>query len=67
MATMNDDGSYFDKLRAASAKRESLLCIGLDPEPRVIGVGVHRAVEVCRRVVDSTSDIACAYKPNSAF
>ena len=66
-ATMSGDGGYFGKLRAASAKRDSLLCIGLDPEPRVIGVGVHRAVEVCRRVVDTTSDIACAYKPNSAF
>lgn len=65
--TMSDDGSYFGKLRAASATRESLLCIGLDPEPRVIGVGVHRAVAVCRKVIDRTSDIACAYKPNAAF
>jgi hypothetical protein len=64
---MSTDEDYFGKLRAASAERDSLLCIGLDPEPRVIGGGVERAVEVCRRVVDSTSDIACAYKPNSAF
>jgi orotidine-5'-phosphate decarboxylase len=58
---------YFGKLRSASAKRDSLLCIGLDPEPRVIGVGVHTAVEFCRKVIDSTSDIACCYKHNSAF
>jgi orotidine 5'-phosphate decarboxylase subfamily 2 len=64
---MSTEEDYFGKLRAASAERDSLLCIGLDPEPRVIGGGVERAVEVCRRVVDSTSDIACAYKPNSAF
>jgi orotidine 5'-phosphate decarboxylase subfamily 2 len=60
-------GDYFGKLRAASAKRESLLCIGLDPEPRTLGAGVERAIELCRRVIDRTSDIACCYKPNAAF
>jgi len=66
-ATRSAEGGYFGKRRAASAKRDSLLCIGLDPEPRVIGVGVHTAVEFCRKVIDRTSDIACCYKPNSAF
>ena len=61
------DNGYFGKLRAASAKRDSLLCIGLDPEPRVIGAGVNTAVEFCRNVIDMTSDLACCYKPNSAF
>lgn len=63
---MNCGGDYFGKLRAASAKRDSLLCIGLDPEPRVIGAGVETAIEFCRRVIDRTSDIACCYKPNAA-
>jgi orotidine-5'-phosphate decarboxylase len=60
-------GGFFDKLRAASASRGSLLCIGLDPEPAVIGGGVERATEFCRKLIESTSDIACCYKPNSAF
>ena len=64
---MSTGESYFGKLRAASASRNSLLCVGLDPEPRVIGSGVQTAVERCRKVIDSTSDIACCYKPNSAF
>lgn len=64
---MRSSGDYFGKLRAASAKRDSLLCIGLDPEPRVIGAGVEMALECCRRVIDRTSDIACCYKPNAAF
>ena len=64
---MSAGEGYFGKLRAASAKRHSLLCIGLDPEPSVIGVGVHTAVDFCRNVVDNTSDIACCYKPNAAF
>lgn len=62
---MNSD--YVSKLRAASVTHDSLLCIGLDPEPRAIGAGAERAVEFCRRVIDSTADIACAYKPNAAF
>ncbi len=64
---MRSSEDYFSKLRAASSKRDSLLCIGLDPEPRVIGVEVETAIEFCRRVIDRTSDIACCYKPNSAF
>jgi orotidine 5'-phosphate decarboxylase subfamily 2 len=64
---MSSGDDYFGKLRAASAKRDSLLCVGLDPEPRVIGAGVETAIEFCRRVIDRTLDIACCYKPNAAF
>ena len=64
---MNSGRDYFGKLRAASAERNSLLCIGLDPEPRILGAGAETAIEFCRRVIDSTSDIACCYKPNAAF
>lgn len=59
--------TYFDKLRAASMERDSLLCIGLDPEPRVIGGGIEGAIEFCRHLIRVTSDIACCYKPNAAF
>lgn len=58
---------YFSRLRAASAARESLLCIGLDPDPRSIGGGIDRALAHCRRVIDATADLACCYKPNAAF
>jgi orotidine-5'-phosphate decarboxylase len=58
---------YFRKLRAASSARDSLLCVGLDPEPRIIGGGIETAIELSRRIIDTTSDIACCYKPNSAF
>jgi orotidine 5'-phosphate decarboxylase subfamily 2 len=64
---MTSSEDYFGKLRAASAKRDSMLCVGLDPEPRVIGAGVDTAIELCRRLIDRTSDIACCYKPNAAF
>lgn len=64
---MSVDAGYFTKLRAAATARDSLLCVGLDPDPREIGGGVDTAVAFCRRVVDQTSDVACCYKPNAAF
>lgn len=59
--------NYFDKLRAASAARQSLLCVGLDPEPKNVPGGLEGAVDLCRRLIDATSDAACCYKPNAAF
>ena len=59
--------SYFDRLRAASTARDSLLCIGLDPDPRILGGGIDAALAHCRRVIDATADLACCYKPNAAF
>lgn len=59
--------TYFEKLRAAALARDSLLCVGLDPDPRFIPGGLDGAVEFCRDVIATTSDIACCYKPNAAF
>ncbi len=59
--------TYFDRLRAASGARDSLLCVGLDPDRNLISGGVEKAVEFCRKLIDATSDIACCYKPNAAF
>jgi len=58
---------YFDKLRSASVARDSLLCIGLDPDPQIISGVLEGAVDFCRTVIDITSDVACCYKPNAAF
>jgi orotidine 5'-phosphate decarboxylase subfamily 2 len=59
--------TYFDKLRAASVARDSLLCIGLDPDPQVIRGGLEGAVDFCRTLIHATADVACCYKPNAAF
>lgn len=50
--------TYFDKLRAASMTRESLLCIGLDPDPKFIAGGLEGAVRFCRTLIEATSDLA---------
>ena len=59
--------SYFDRLRALSADRNSLLCVGLDPDPERIEGGADGALRHCREVVRQTEEHACCFKPNSAF
>ena len=59
--------TYFDKLRAAVHERDSLLCIGLDPDPDRIDGGSTGAARFCIEIVRKTSDLAACYKPNSAF
>ncbi|HEY3217826.1 MAG TPA: orotidine-5'-phosphate decarboxylase [Candidatus Limnocylindria bacterium] len=63
--------SFLEKLAASSRARDSILCVGLDPEPdripESLGHGPQAAISFLRRVIRATSDFACAYKPNLAF
>jgi len=59
--------SYFDRLRALSKDRDSLLCVGLDPDPERIAGGAAGALRHCREVVRQTEEHVCCFKPNSAF
>jgi orotidine-5'-phosphate decarboxylase len=62
--------SFGDKLRAAWASSQSLLCVGLDPDPaRLPAVldGAPDAIErFCCAIVDATADLVCAFKPQIA-
>jgi len=58
--------NFVDKLLKAARTNKSLLCIGLDPDPQLMPAGVG-IVEFNRAIVDATSDLVCAYKPNLAF
>jgi orotidine-5'-phosphate decarboxylase len=56
---------FNDKLLNASRKNQSWLCIGLDPDPELMP-----AVDVLqfnKAIIEATSDLVCAYKPNLAF
>ena len=63
--------TFLTKLAAASRARDTVICIGLDPEPDRIpehlGRGAQAAVRFLRRIVKATSDDVCCYKPNMAF
>jgi len=56
---------FSEKLRAAAEANNSFLCIGLDPDPELMP---HPHIpSFLQEIVDATSDLACAYKPNLAF
>ena len=58
--------SFIEKLAKAVQKNESILCIGLDPDPSLMpdGAGI---LEFNKAIIDATADLVCAYKPNIAF
>src|SRR6266571_302113 len=63
--------AFCDKLLAASRRNDSLLCIGLDVDPERVPLGLIDSpgwIEAFNRgIVEATSDLVCAYKPNLAF
>jgi orotidine 5'-phosphate decarboxylase subfamily 2 len=59
--------SYFERLRALAKERDTMLCVGLDPDPERIADGAAGALRHCREVVRQTQEHVCCYKPNSAF
>src|SRR3990170_8675529 len=58
--------NFIEKLTGISRKDKSLLCVGLDPDPKLMPdkVGVF---EFNKAIIDATADLVCAYKPNFAF
>jgi len=62
---IEDEMNFLEKLLQAAVTNNSLLCIGLDPDPELMPkVDVF---QFNKAIVDATSDLVCAYKPNLAF
>ncbi|MBI4790886.1 MAG: orotidine-5'-phosphate decarboxylase [Chloroflexi bacterium] len=62
---------FTDKLRAAQARANSWLCVGLDTDIAKIPAALRErddaVVAFNRAIVEATGDVVCAYKPNLAF
>ncbi len=58
--------TFFAQLEARAQTIDSLLCVGLDPDPKDFA-NAEAVRDFCFRLIDLTSDVACAYKPNSGF
>jgi orotidine-5'-phosphate decarboxylase len=58
--------NFFEKLDNASRKNHSLLCVGLDPDPDLMPHNIS-LLSFNQAIVEATSDLVCAYKPNLAF
>ncbi len=62
---------FSEKLRAAQAANHSYVCVGLDPDVTRLPSGLEQHVSgllaFCKAIIDSTADVASAFKPNLAF
>lgn len=62
--------SFIPQLLSSQQRRDSLLCVGLDPEPDRFPEPWRgdpgRIFDFCARIVDATKDQACAFKPQIA-
>lgn len=63
--------TFTQMLVAAWRKNNSLLCVGLDPDPAKFPAhlkGRDDAIfEFCAAIVDATADLVCAFKPQIAY
>jgi orotidine-5'-phosphate decarboxylase len=62
---------FFDKLSSLIKQNDSLLCVGLDPHPPRFPSALLAEPDPIfafnKSIIDATSDLVCAYKPNFAF
>lgn len=62
---------FISALKAAWQQRDSLLCVGLDPDPAKFPAHLRarpdRIFEFCRQIVDATADLVCSFKPQIAY
>jgi orotidine-5'-phosphate decarboxylase len=63
--------TFIQQLSAAWNANNSLLCVGLDPDPAKFPSQLQgrpdAIFEFCRAIVDATADTACAFKPQIAY
>lgn len=63
--------TFIEKLSAAWATQNSLLCVGLDPDtakfPRQLQGKADAIVHFCKAIIDATAEAACAFKPQIAY
>ncbi|MDK3023932.1 orotidine-5'-phosphate decarboxylase [Cupriavidus taiwanensis] len=63
--------TFTEQLAAAWQRNDSLLCVGLDPDPHKLPLSLTGAggaiFSFCREIVDATADLVCAFKPQIAY
>jgi orotidine-5'-phosphate decarboxylase len=63
--------TFLEMLAAAGQQNQSMLCVGLDPEPtRFPGAlkgNANKIYDFCATIVDATADLAIAFKPQIAY
>nr|MBA2722338.1 orotidine-5'-phosphate decarboxylase [Methylibium sp.] len=63
--------SFLARLLAAERRNDTLLCVGLDPEPAKFPApwtgDATRIFDFCAAIVDATHDLVLAFKPQIAY
>ncbi len=63
--------TFLEMLQEAQQRNGSMLCVGLDPEPKRLPGALRndpkRIFEFCARIVDATADLVIAFKPQIAY
>jgi orotidine-5'-phosphate decarboxylase len=61
---------FMQSLQQAWVRHDSLVCVGLDPEPAKFPAHLRDAPDAvftfCAAIVDATADLVCAFKPQIA-
>jgi orotidine-5'-phosphate decarboxylase len=62
---------FHDQLSRSWTAANSLLCVGLDPDParfpNTLDIGHDAVYRFCKEIVDATADLVCAFKPQIAY
>ena len=63
--------NFVDRLAARWRESDTLLCVGLDPDPTRFPPHLQTSDDAifrfCREIVDATADLVCAFKPQIAY
>jgi orotidine-5'-phosphate decarboxylase len=62
---------FHDQLSRSWTAANSLLCVGLDPDParfpKPLDTGHDAVYRFCKEIIDATADLVCAFKPQIAY
>jgi orotidine-5'-phosphate decarboxylase len=61
--------TFTEQLNSAWQSQNSLLCVGLDPDPARLpdGLGLKNTFDFCKGIIDATAAYACCFKPQIAY
>jgi orotidine-5'-phosphate decarboxylase len=63
--------NFIDRLARAAARNDTLLCVGLDPDPARFPAAwrgdAGRIFDFCAAIADATRDLVLAFKPQIAY
>jgi len=68
---LSSQDTFTDRLARRWRQADTLLCVGLDPDPGRLPAPVRGSADsiftFCREIADATADLACAFKPQFAY